>query len=191
MLDRGSGGDSPAEAVADDADLASLACRLACGGDVGEHLLEVELTAHRDAAADFDVFGGVAELDAGTLAIEDRRGDGQVSGSRISIGDGSDVAVDAEDLLHDHDSTAGRSLGFGAVCGELEAVGLMSVRLLNPSRRLYFAVALSPVPRQSRDAATAGRCVIGAQSTGGRHDQQRPSKADGVGQHTHRQVAQA
>ena len=96
---------------------------LAGSSDVVEHLLEVEIAAHGDAAADFDVFGGVADLDAGTNAIEDRRGDGEISGRGISIDNGADVAVDAEDLLDDHDASTSRSLGFGAVGGELEAVG--------------------------------------------------------------------
>ena len=121
-LDGGGCGDASAEAVADNADLAGLACDRACSGDVGDDLVEVE-RAHGDAAADLDVFRRVAELDAGPFAVEDGRGDGEVAGRRVAIGNRTDVVVDAEDLLHDDDATVGWTLRFGAVGGELEAVG--------------------------------------------------------------------
>ena len=78
--------DAPTEAVADDADLAGLTSGRACGRDIVDDLLEVERT-HGDLTTDLDVFGGVAELDAGAGAVEDRRCDGEVSGGGVSISD--------------------------------------------------------------------------------------------------------
>ncbi len=122
MVDGGRSRDQSAEAVADHADLAGLSGGGAGSGNVGQDLLEVERAAG-DVAADGDVVFGVAELDARPLAVEDRRGDGEVAGRCVSIGHRTDVAVDAEDLLDDDDAPMSGALGLGTVGRQLEPIG--------------------------------------------------------------------
>jgi hypothetical protein len=69
-----------------------------------------------------DVVGAVAEIDVAFIPVKKRRGDRQITIGRIAIADTPDMAVDAEDFLHDDKAAAWRAIRVGAVRRQLEAI---------------------------------------------------------------------
>jgi hypothetical protein len=77
----------------------------------------------------------VPELDAAADAIEQTRRDGHVSFRGVTIGDGPDVPIDAEDFLRDH--TAPRVCPLGAASQALNSWPSRAMSVVNsPKRRL-------------------------------------------------------
>ena len=70
-----------------------------------------------------DVVGQVAQVDARLDPVEERRGDRDVALRGVALADAPDVAVDAEDLLHDDQPAARGALRLRSPCRDLRAVG--------------------------------------------------------------------
>ena len=70
------------------------------GLNVGKRLIDIELRNQAHRCLHVGAF--VAQLDARLNAIEQRRRNGQESVPGIAVGYGTNVRVDAEDLLHHH-----------------------------------------------------------------------------------------
>lgn len=112
-------GDGATPAIADDAALHPARQRRRGGQDVEHRQAIVDLAAQFAALG--NVGGLVAELDAGSHAVEQRRGDDGVALGGEGVADMPHMAVHA-DFLH-HDQGAGRILRTGAPGGQAMAIG--------------------------------------------------------------------
>ena len=84
-------------------------CRSTCclrRSDIGEHLIPGNPAAQ--VAAGDRILLRVAELDAGTDAVEQRRRHDMIALRRIAVADAPDVRGDAEDLLQQNEAAARR-----------------------------------------------------------------------------------
>ncbi len=89
-----------------------------CGGDVEERLVDADLLDDLHTAV--GVGGIVVEFDAWLHAVEESGGKGVKAFAGVEVDDGTDVAVDAENLLDDDDGGSGgvRRRGLGNIsCG--------------------------------------------------------------------------
>ena len=86
-----------------------LACELESGGHILERLCVVELL--KEGHAFLCVGTVVGEFNATLDAVKESRGYGEKAVMRISVGDGTDMFVDAENFLDDDKA------GDGFACG--------------------------------------------------------------------------
>ena len=64
----------------------------------------------------------IVEVDTTLHSIEHCRGDGEIAGGCVPVGDVADVCIHTEDLLDHHDAASCRTFRFNEVRGEFEAV---------------------------------------------------------------------
>src|SRR5690606_36071333 len=113
-------GERAAPAIADDGDLAVPPGLVDRDLYVEERLVELDLGA--EVAPLRDVLGAVAELDSLLQAVEERRRHDVVALAREAVGDGADVAIDAEDLLKNDHRAARLACRLGHIGPELVAI---------------------------------------------------------------------
>jgi hypothetical protein len=110
----------PTPAISDHADLAGRLHGVARGCDVDQRRLGRRRLLEPEAA--LDVVVGIAELDARTDAVEQRRHDGDIAVARVAVGDRTHMAVDPEDLLDDDDGALRLALRSGDIGRRAEPV---------------------------------------------------------------------
>src|SRR6516225_11120858 len=110
-----------AQAEADDADRSLLLELVDRRLRVAQHGGKIRIG--HELAGIGDLVGRIAAFEARLRAVEQGRGDGDETFGRQPIADRADVAVDAENLLNDHDAAHGRALRIGPIGAQLVLVG--------------------------------------------------------------------
>ncbi len=96
-------------------------CKFYCRGNVDDRFVDVEFW--EKAHCGLHTGRIVTELDTGTDAVKERGGDGKEAVARPAVGNGSDVGVDPENLLHDDEAGEGFACGMGDIRTEQVPVG--------------------------------------------------------------------
>src|SRR6185437_14117542 len=105
----GSGiGERVAPAITDDPDIPRLRRGGHCRLNIDKRILQ--FGARTQIETLFHIIRRIAEFDIPLDAIENRRSDGKIAGSREGIRSIANVTIDAEDLLKNNDAAA-RTMG--------------------------------------------------------------------------------
>ena len=113
---RGKPGERSAPAIAHDPHLGRALERVDAGLDVHDRTVPADIGLER--AALVDRLGGVAPLDSRLLAVEQAGRQHEVALGRVVVAHASDVVVDPENLLHEHEARARLAIGRSAICVE-------------------------------------------------------------------------
>ena len=150
----GEKGGGAAHAEADHADRADALEIVLGGGDVGHHVLPVEIA--EIAARIGDLVRRIAAFEIAHEAVEHRRRHRRIAEPRQPVADRADVMVDAENLLH-HDQAAFRRAGrIGAIGAERVLVAGGECELLTQGSLPFISIDGKRESRARGVSSTAG-----------------------------------